>query len=890
MDHLRTRPERRAPESRSLREFGAGTIEIFTLGKIRIKRGEADLTEKIGTRHQAILIYLAHEDRPVAPEELTSLLEGGGGEKREADALHRTISWLNNNYPGLDITITPESITMLGAVWLDSKQLSQALRDGEAEKALAIYKGNFLEGFTSPTRYFEEWVESERQRLRRMWSEAMRTAAAAAETAGRWSDATAWWRAIVDRDPLKEDAVARLILTLGLANEIDAAALAYSGYVTRLRELGTGEPADVVRRVARKLSLPEPVWPATPAGARVTDLGDTGIYIDPDELAGVDDAAMGKVVVLRPGLDPSLGSASKSQFFTESFVVHAIRTTWARLTTPRAVAGYRTTSGQLLAIVAEVLQVVATLVGGAVRGAWGIVASTGGRLRRLFRRRHRRSPPISATRPVPVSARSQRQEPKAESHGGAGNLARAPKPARRPLAEPLERQPSFREFATSESPFARTRRAFDWRARIMRSVSLAKLGVWVGGARRHPRIVLTALVAVAVLVAPQEIWDWAGERFIGARTALSAVQRPSLPEVSMPNLRLPKITVEIPEIVEGPVAKIGDMLTGVVASRGDRVIVADLEDRASGAPDAGQALALTLETQLSQATYFSTLPRERVVRARGRGSRTDMSLASADALYLAPAVGASFVITGVVSRSDSLYHAQLSILDLDGSEREDASGSAATLVAALDLAARELRHELGEPADDIDASQATVKVTSPSLEALIAYAGARGALISGRYSTAIALTAEAIRHDSTYAAAHRLAADAYAQAGQRRNASRALNSAWLYRIRLTARERLRLEADRLAFSGELNAAIASYDRLFSAYRDDAAALKSQAVLQEMIGARGGGLGNLQVAYSIDRQDWPPLANVARFLGYGGRLPEVESLIELASEADSLGRR
>ena len=42
--------------------------------------------------------------------------------------------------------------------------------------------------------------------------------------------------------------------------------------------------------------------------------------------------------------------------------------------------------------------------------------------------------------------------------------------------------------------------------------------------------------------------------------------------------------------------------------------------------------------------------------------------------------------------------------------------------------------------------------------------------------------------------------------------------------------------------------------------------------------RGGGEGNLRVAYGIDKYDWPRLDRIARFLGYNGTLPDVDSLV------------
>jgi hypothetical protein len=61
------------------------------------------------------------------------------------------------------------------------------------------------------------------------------------------------------------------------------------------------------------------------------------------------------------------------------------------------------------------------------------------------------------------------------------------------------------------------------------------------------------------------------------------------------------------------------------------------------------------------------------------------------------------------------------------------------------------------------------------------------------------------------------------------------------------------------------------------------ALKSQALVQRMIGVRGGGEGNLRVAYTIDPYDWPPLSRIARYIGYRGALPNVDSLVAALQE-------
>ena len=278
--------DRKRHDPAALREFGAGPIEIQCLGGVRIRRGTTDITQNVGKRHLAVLIYVLHERGPVGRRDLFSLLGRGGSDDVEDQAVSRTLAWLSHNLGGLDIELTPESVVIGGDVSLDSVELLDAIEVGDAERVRQLYCGRFLENFKGPSKRFDDWAEGERQRLHEAWMETMRSAAAAAETAGIWTIAAEWWRAMVERDPLKHDAVARLLLTLGLARDRKGAALAYSGYRARLREHGVAEPPDVVRRVANKLDLPEP-----------GDVDLESAYIDPAE-EDADDSE--KVVVLRP--------------------------------------------------------------------------------------------------------------------------------------------------------------------------------------------------------------------------------------------------------------------------------------------------------------------------------------------------------------------------------------------------------------------------------------------------------------------------------------------------------------------------------------------------------------------------------------------------------------
>lgn len=358
-----------------------------------------------------------------------------------------------------------------------------------------------------------------------------------------------------------------------------------------------------------------------------------------------------------------------------------------------------------------------------------------------------------------------------------------------------------------------------------------------------------------------------------------------LPDISLPTFTLPKPDIDapslpsiasgVPEVIRRPVQRLGDMFSGPLLDSGDRIVVTDLQDGGpEDEPGLGHLAALVLEAALSDSRHFSVVPRERALVSAG-GRRTDLSLTRAEALRLAPDLRVAAIITGRLDAGEdgSLDSLRLAVVDIATGAKAEEFGveiPAGDWSAALTEGMSRLSRRLGEA----KGSALTPTAVSTSLPALGAYARARAHLFSGRYGSATAEAQEAVRHDSAFAAAHQLQARALALRGRRAAAGEALERAHRHRDRLTERETLRVVADRAAFAGRQADAIIGYDYLFQRYRDDVEALKSIAVLQRRVGARGGGTGNLEVAYSIEPLDWPPLSRIARYLGYAGPLPRL----------------
>lgn len=469
------------------------------------------------------------------------------------------------------------------------------------------------------------------------------------------------------------------------------------------------------------------------------------------------------------------------------------------------------------------------------------------------------------------------------------------KPAPRPATSPVE-SPVFVEPPVEEAP------AVDYAAAAAevplvevtppRKKRVRRRAPSIGPALRRfwwaP--VGLAVVGLAVVYGPRAIGMVRGlTEDLPSR--LPDVQTPSLPRVS-----LPRVTIRTPSFVETGVSRIAGMFSGpLLEESGEWLLVADVrvegpegESRTAasdGVP--AQALSLALEADLRQARFFYVVPHERALVALRRelGRRLE-TLPMEEALALAAANGYAAVVAGRVTLHAGVDSVRLQVFNAVGDTlygvAAAVSGEANTLETLSGLT-RAVRRRLGEPGDDIEATLPPTQVLSTSDDALTAYAEARIHYLAGRYTEAVTAARRAASIDSTFAMAHRLLAEAHAMNGQRRSARSALENAWRFAERLTERERLRLLGDRHAWDDRLSEAALTYDDLFYKYRDDAGALRSQALMQRMIGVRGGGEGNLQVAYTIDPYDWPELRRLARYLGYRGSLPNVDSLVASLQE-------
>jgi DNA-binding SARP family transcriptional activator/TolB-like protein len=151
----------------------------------------------------------------------------------------------------------------------DVQEFEAAIAAGELERAAALYRGPFLDGFfVAGAAEFERWAESERARLAAQHARAVECLADAEEAAGRPQQAAEWWRRLVALDAYNSRVGMRLMLALDAAGERAAALWFADTHSALLRdELGVEPDDDFDELVARMKRQPVrvPVPPERPS-------------------------------------------------------------------------------------------------------------------------------------------------------------------------------------------------------------------------------------------------------------------------------------------------------------------------------------------------------------------------------------------------------------------------------------------------------------------------------------------------------------------------------------------------------------------------------------------------------------------------------------------------
>ena len=222
-------------------------------------------------RRLALLSILAMaRGRPVGRERIIGLL----WPESPSDAARHTLSealYVLRKELGDDLfSAAGDEVTLDPAVLAtDAAEFERAVEEGRLEDAARAYRGPLLDGFyVSDSAEFERWAEGERDRLARLYAQALEGLALSAEAAGDGAAAVAWWRRLAAHDRYSSRVALRLVRALDAAGDRMAALRFAGAHAVLLREeLGAEPDRELAALVERLRAEPEPAFARAAASA-----------------------------------------------------------------------------------------------------------------------------------------------------------------------------------------------------------------------------------------------------------------------------------------------------------------------------------------------------------------------------------------------------------------------------------------------------------------------------------------------------------------------------------------------------------------------------------------------------------------------------------------------
>lgn len=243
-------------------------LKISLFGGFRAQFDSGEKLQVSTKKAQALLAYLAMKaGQPQPRDKIAALLWGDTGEEQARHSLRQTLVGLRKAISGESesilrtesdsLSLDPEQLEVDAA---ELQRLAAVDTEESLEKASALYQGDLLEGLNVNEDPFEEWLLSERERLRELAQEILARLVGMYGRAKNFEMAAKTANRLLTLDPLQEAVHRTLMKLYAQMGRREAALKQYQTCVAILeKELGM-EPEeetkqiyeDILRQGARK--------------------------------------------------------------------------------------------------------------------------------------------------------------------------------------------------------------------------------------------------------------------------------------------------------------------------------------------------------------------------------------------------------------------------------------------------------------------------------------------------------------------------------------------------------------------------------------------------------------------------------------------------------------
>jgi TolB-like protein/Tfp pilus assembly protein PilF len=194
-------------------------VHLTLLGGFELRLANGELAELTGQKDRALLAVLAlPAGASHSRDKLASLLWSDRGDQQARDSLKHSLTKLRQCLPlaARSSIVADRSAVRLepGAVTSDAAEFERLAGNGSTtalEQAIALYRGDLLDGIAIRDPAFEDWLLVERQRLRQLLEDALTRLLSQSMAEGATERAIAAARRLLALDPLREEACRALM-------------------------------------------------------------------------------------------------------------------------------------------------------------------------------------------------------------------------------------------------------------------------------------------------------------------------------------------------------------------------------------------------------------------------------------------------------------------------------------------------------------------------------------------------------------------------------------------------------------------------------------------------------------------------------------------------------
>lgn len=250
-------------------------LSLDLLGSFHARLDDRPLTAFRSVKVQGLLAYLVlNSQQPHSRDVLAALFwpdEPDSVAKRNLrQSLYQLRRVLDDTHSEegafLLVTRSTAQFNHASDYTLDVAAFLASLEDGDAERAVKLYRGDLLRGFACDSAAFEHWLSQEREHLHQIALETLAGLADRSLAQGAYHDAQDYARQQLELEPWRELAHRQMMQSLALLGERSAALAQYETCRAVLEAEFGAEPAAETQALAERIREQELGKSAGPAG------------------------------------------------------------------------------------------------------------------------------------------------------------------------------------------------------------------------------------------------------------------------------------------------------------------------------------------------------------------------------------------------------------------------------------------------------------------------------------------------------------------------------------------------------------------------------------------------------------------------------------------------